>query len=360
MKMNIKIGLMILSISNAILAAPIHLPKGFKLELYAEVPGARQMAVAPNGVIFVGTRELGKVFAVIPNAAKTKGEKLITIAENLFQPNGVAFRQGDLYVAEVNRILRYKNILQHLEKPENPEVIRSDLPDKTHHGWKYIAFSPDDWLYVPVGAPCNICLSDDPRFASILRMKPDGSQLEIFAEGVRNTVGFAWHPETKTLWFTDNGRDWLGPDLPPDELNHAPTAGMHFGFPYLYGNNVPDPKFPTLPTKKRQYTASAMNFQAHVAALGVLFYTGKMFPKSYQNHLLIAQHGSWNRWQKVGYQVIDVTIENNKAIKQTSFATGWLNNGEVTGRPVALAQLADGSVLVSDDMKGLIYRISYH
>lgn len=337
----------------------IQLPAGFTIKEYAKVPGARQMAVAKNGVIFVGTRDPGQVYAVIPNATSDKAKTVVSLASHLFMPNGVALWQGDLYVAEVNRILRFKNILNYLNSPPKAEVIRNDLPDKTHHGWKYIGFSPDGWLYVPVGAPCNICLSNDPRFASLLRMKPDGSHLQIYAEGIRNTVGFAWHPQTHELWFTDNGRDWLGDDLPPDKLNHAPHSGMHFGYPFVYGNNIPDPNFSNAAPPNKHFTPPALALPAHVAALGMMFYTGKMFPAQYQNHIFIAEHGSWNRSQKIGYQVIDVELENNAVTKASVFAKGWLQGQSVSGRPVDLEQMPDGSIVLSDDYSGTIYRISY-
>lgn len=337
----------------------IKLPKGFKITIYADnVPNAREMALAENGVIFVGTRSEGKVYAVLPNKVHNKARKIITIAEDLFMPNGVAYRDGSLYVAEVNRVLRYDNILQQLNKPPKPVIVNDSFPSNTHHGWKFIAFGPDGWLYVPVGAPCNVCLRKDPRFATIMRMKPDGSDLQIFAKGVRNSVGFAWHPTTHKLWFTDNGRDWLGDDLPPDELNYAPHKGMHFGYPFYYGQNKPDPLYGKM-FPPRLFTPAAKDLGPHVAALGMLFYTGNMFPKKYQNQIFIAEHGSWNRSQKIGYRITEVTLKGEKATSYKVFADSWEKDNHVTGRPVALLQLPDGSMLVSDDYAGVIYRISY-
>jgi glucose/arabinose dehydrogenase len=226
---------------------PLHrlkLPPGFEIQLYATgLPDARSMALGPGGTLFVGTRELGNVYAVLDQDGDQRADKVVTIVEGWNMPNGVAFRDGSLYVAEVHRVLRFDGIEERLDDPPEPVVVRDDLPRDEHHGWKFIAFGPDGKLYVPVGAPCNICERDDKRYASILQMNPDGSELEVFAEGVRNTVGFDWHPETKELWFTDNGRDMMGDDIPPDELNHAPRSGLHFGFPYCHGEGIPDPKF---------------------------------------------------------------------------------------------------------------------
>jgi len=217
-----------------------------------------------------------------------------TIATGLTQPNGVAFRDGSLYVAEVSRILRYDGIEARLDDPPDPVVLLDGLPTETHHGWKFLRFGPDGWLYFQVGAPCNICLSADERYASILRVRPDGSDLEVFARGVRNTVGFDWHPDTGVLWFTDNGRDNLGDDVPPDELNRAPEAGLHFGYPYCHGGSIPDPEYGA-ERGCEEFVGPALRMGAHVASLGMRFYTGDMFPAEYRHRIFIAQHGSWNR-----------------------------------------------------------------
>ena len=209
----------------------ISLPPGFKIDLYADVPNARSMTLSENGILFVGTRNSDKVYAIVDNNNDFKADEVVVLASGLQMPNGVAIKEGDLYVAEVNRVLKYANIENTFRNSPIPEIIRDDFPTITHHGWKFIRFGPDDKLYVPVGAPCNVCLENDERFASITRMNPDGSEFEIFAEGIRNSVGFDWHPVTNELWFTDNGRDMLGDDIPPDELNNAPTIGLHFGFP---------------------------------------------------------------------------------------------------------------------------------
>lgn len=222
----------------------IKLPQGFGISIYAHnAPGARSMTLSPSGILFVGTRTEGNVYAVLDTNKDNKADEVITLARGMNMPNGVAVRDGALYVAEINRVLRYDNIEAHLKDPPSPVVVNDGFPSDRHHGWKFIRFGPDGMLYVPVGAPCNVCERDDKRYASIMRMKPDGSGLEVFASGIRNTVGFDWHPDTHELWFTDNGRDMLGDNLPPDELNRAPKKGMHFGFPYCHGKNIPDPEF---------------------------------------------------------------------------------------------------------------------
>jgi glucose/arabinose dehydrogenase len=336
----------------------IHLPQGFRIDVFAEVPSARSLSWGAKGTLFAGTRG-DKVYAIVDADKNGRAEKVYTIASGLNSPNGVAFRDGSLYVAEINRVLRFDNIEDRLEDPPAYKVVFDKLPKDGHHGWKFIAFGPDDKLYVPVGAPCNICEKDDPVYSSITRMNADGSGFEIFAKGVRNTVGFSWHPQTKELWFTDNGRDELGNDVPNDELNIAPKAGMHFGFPYCHQGDILDPKFGE-GKNCADYTPPAFKLGPHVAALGMRFYTGEMFPAEYKNQIFVAQHGSWNRSQKIGYNVSLVTMENNKATKITPFATGWLQPGEKTiGRPVDVIVAADGALLVSDDTKGAVYRITY-
>ena len=229
---------------TSLLLKKITLPPGFKIEVYAEkVPNARSMTLSPSGILFVGTRKKGHVYAVIDQDKDQKADKVVTIASGLNMPNGVAFRDGHLYVAEVDRIIRFDNIEQNLAHPPQPVVVFDGYPSDRHHGWKFIRFGPDGKLYVPVGAPCNICESQDTLYASLTRLNPDGRNLEIFAHGIRNTVGFDWHPVTRELWFTDNGRDRLGDDIPPDELNRAATQGLHFGYPYCHGNTIADPKF---------------------------------------------------------------------------------------------------------------------
>jgi glucose/arabinose dehydrogenase len=273
-------------------------------------------------------------------------------------PNGVAMRDGSLYVAEVQRVIRFDNIEENLKSPPKPLVVNDSFPTEEAHGWKYIAFGPDGWLYVPVGAPCNVCESDDERFSSIMRMRPDGSGLEVFSRGVRNTVGFDWHPETKELWFTNNGRDWMGDDLPPDTLHHAPAPGLHFGFPYCHAGRISDPEFGR---KRRceEFAKPALDLGPHVAALGMKFYTGRMFPKAYENQVFIAEHGSWNRSTPIGYRVMLVRLQENRAVSYEVFAQGWLQGRTAWGRPVDVLVMPDGALLVSDDRAGAIYRIVY-
>lgn len=338
----------------------IRLPPGFRIAVYAEVPNARSMALGAKGTLFVGTRDSGggEVYAVLPGEPAGGKRRVVAIARGLNSPNGVAFRGGALYVAEIGRILRYDGIESRLADPPKPVVVNDSYPKDAHHGWKFIRFGPDGMLYVPVGAPCNACERDDPRYASITRIRPDGSGFEVFASGVRNTVGFDWDPKTKELWFTDNGRDWLGDDLPPDELNLAPRKGLHFGFPYVYGDNVPDPEFGA-GAKGRAFTPPEWRLPAHVASLGMRFYAGAMFPPVYRNGIFIAEHGSWNRSTPVGYRVVFVRIAGNRAAGEEVFADGWLKAGRAWGRPVDVQVMPDGALLVSDDKAGLIYRISY-
>lgn len=338
----------------------IKLPPGFTIAVFAEVENARSMVMSPSGMLYVGNRNEDKVYAIKDADGDFKADKRWTIASGLNMPNGVAFRDGDLYVAEVSRITRYDNIESSLDNPPAPVVIHENYPTETHHGWKYIAFGPDDKLYVPVGAPCNICNPDDPIYASITRINPDGSGREIYAEGIRNSVGFTWHPETNKLWFTDNGRDNLGDDVPPCELNHAPEKGMHFGYPFCHGGTIKDPEF----GNKRscsEFTKPVQNLGPHVAALGLKFYTGDMFPGEYKNHIFIAEHGSWNRSKKIGYRVSLVKLENDKSVGYEIFAHGWLDEQaqKAWGRPVDVLLMPDGSMLVSDDQANVIYRISY-
>ncbi len=338
----------------------IRLPEGFHIEIFVSgLSNARSMTLSTQKpIVYVGTRRKDRVYAVVYNPETYQVEKTFIVARGLNTPNGVAYRDGDLYIAEINRILRLDDIDNRLENPPDPVVIFDGYPREKSHGWKFIRFGPDGWLYVPVGAPCNVCESRDSIFATITRLRPDGSQMEIFARGVRNSVGFDWHPLTGELWFTDNGRDWLGDDLPPDELNYAPRQGLHFGFPYCHGGDIPDPEF----GKKRsckQFQPPAMRLGPHVAALGMRFYTGRQFPREYWNQIFIAEHGSWNRTEPIGYRVTLVRLKDNRAVRYEVFAEGWLQNGERKGRPVDVEILPDGSMLVSDDYADAIYRITY-
>lgn len=340
----------------------IKLPPGFKIGVFADnVDGARSLCLSPGGTLFVSTRDKGNVYALRDTNGDHVADQTYTLASGLNMPNGVAFRNGSLYVAEVSRVIRFDNIENQLSKPPAPVVVYDKYPTEEHHGWKYIAFGPDGKLYVPVGAPCNICESEKPVYASITRLDVDKpGEPEIVQRGIRNTVGFTWHPVTKELWFTDNGRDMLGDDVPACELNHAAKDGMHFGYPYCHQGDLKDPKF----GDKRpcsDFTPPVQKLGAHVAPLGLEFYTGKMFPAAYKNQIFIAEHGSWNRTKKSGYQISLVKVDSNgKSLGYEPFATGWLEQDDsVWGRPVDIEHLPDGSLLVSDDHGNAIYRIWY-
>jgi len=339
----------------------IKLPPGFSISVFADnVPDARAMALGDQGTLFVGSMRAGKVYAI--KIRDNKAVETLTIASGLNMPVGVAFRGGALYVSDVSRILRYDRIEANLATPPRPVIVSAAFPADTHHGWKFIAFGPDGMLYVPVGAPCNICDPDSNRYANIMRIRVDpgaaSSAPEVFARGVRNSVGFDWHPATKELWFTDNGRDMLGDDLPADELNHAPKAGMHFGYPYCHQGDTPDPQFGAQ-RQCAEFTPPAVKLGAHVAALGMRFYTGTLFPDEYRNNIFIAEHGSWNRSQKIGYRIVRVLLSGNQPAKHEVFAEGWLQGQAAWGRPADVLVMHDGALLVSDDQAGAIYRISY-
>ena len=342
----------------------LKLPEGFTIDVWAaEVPNARSMAISESGIVFVGNRQEKNVYALVDENADGKADSKYILATDLRMPNGVAIKDGDLYVAEVSRILRFKDIENNLTKPSY-EVVYDGYPDEAHHGWKFIAFGPDGMLYIPVGAPCNICVSEDPIFASITRLdvsKP-GAKPEIYAHGVRNSVGMTWHPETKELWFTDNGRDMLGDDTPDCELNKATTLGQHFGYPYWHAGTIKDPEVGSEGKEASFYTAPEAKLGAHTAPLGLRFYTGDQFPASYKNQLFIAKHGSWNRSTKSGYEVVLARLDAmGKVSSQEIMVSGWLDQAtqEAWGRPVDVQQLADGSLLISDDVANCIYRLSY-
>ena len=339
----------------------LRLPPGFSIEVYAAgVPNARSMALGAAGTVYVSTRRDNRVYAVVDRNRDHKADKVYTVAQGLEMPNGVAYRNGSLFIAQIGRIVRLDGIDTHLANPPRPVVINDALPKFEHHGWRYIKFGPDGWLYIPIGAPCNICKREEPIFASIARMKPDGTGLEVFASGVRNSVGFDWHPETHELWFTENGRDSLGNDIPPDELNHAARAGMHFGYPHCHAGVIQDPELGDRPCT--EFEPPVQRLGAHVAALGMRFYTGAMFPPEYKNAIILAEHGSWNREHKQGYRVMVVRLDGDKAVSYEPLITGWLDEKteEVWGRPVDVEVLDDGSLLISDDWKGVLYRVTYH
>ncbi len=343
-------------------AAPLDrlkVPPGFHVSIYSDqVPNAREMALGTRGTVFVGSFRKGNVYALTGMDANGRAEHVYVIAKGLKMPVGVAFRDGALYVSAVSRILKFPDIEARLADPPKPVVVTDKLPDKTHHGWKFIAFGPDDKLYVPIGAPCNIC-DAGPDFAKIIRMDPDGKNWQTVATGVRNSVGFDWQPGTHTFWFTDNGRDMMGDDIPADTLNRVDRLGQNFGYPYCHAGNVPDPEY----GKGRscsEFSQPALRLGAHVAALGMRFYVGRMFPAKYHDAIFIAEHGSWNRTLKDGYRVVVVHVDKDgKAGAWKPFLTGFLDGQKTLGRPVDVQPLRDGSLLVSDDYNGVIYRITY-
>lgn len=329
----------------------IKLPEGYVITYYAtDVPGARSMTKSDMGLVFVGTRTPGVVYALEDADFNGRAESRYVVASGLDTPNGVAYLDGDLYVAELSRIIRFRNIDATYANNPPHEVVYDQLPKDKDHGWKYLAVGPDKKLYIPIGMPCNVC-DDRDRYGRIIRIDPlkPGDGFEVYAYGIRNTVGFDWDPADNSLWFTDNGRDWLGDGAPPDELNHADRKDLNFGFPFCHGSNIPDPVFGR-DKNCADYEAPRVELPAHVAALGMKFVGNKIY---------IAEHGSWNSATPVGYRVTQVEVENQEAKNYQVFAEGWLGaEGKASGRPVDVLPLPDGSILVSDDLAGVIYKIS--
>ena len=343
--------------ASGLMLDEIKLPPGFKIEVFAsEVPNARQLALGPPGIVFAGSREAGAVYRLADSDADFIADKTDVIQSGRYMPSGVAYRDGVLYVAEVHQISA-------IEKPLGgaddlaAQVVYNELPKDSHHGWKAIDFGPDGNLYIPVGAPCNVC-EVAPPYGTILKLDWQSKQAQVYARGVRNSVGFAWHPTTRKLWFSDNGRDWMGDDIPGCEINRVDEPGQHFGFPYVHAAGIRDEGFQLPDGLKVAYPAKVLG--AHVAPLGMLFYTGAQFPADYQNRLFVAQHGSWNRTKKSGYNIMMADIdEHGKLVTYETFASGWLKGQATWGRPVDIEMLPDGSLLVSDDFAGVIYRIHY-
>lgn len=338
----------------------IRLPPGFVISVFSDqVPGARQMALGDDGTVYVGSLDAGKVYALTDANVDGRADPAVTVASGLNAPNGVAWLKGDLYVAEVSRIGRIGDISHHRNGPQQPATVYDGYPGDRHHGWKYLRAGPDGKLYTAVGAPCNVCQPEKDIYATLTRLDSDGKAFEIIARGLRNSVGFDWHPQSGELWLTDNGRDWLGKDRPPDELNRLTRPGLNFGFPHCFGADISDPEFGK-EAPCSAFTPPAWSFPAHVAALGLRFYTGSQFPADYRNQLFVAQHGSWNRSPPQGYRVALVRFEDDRPVAETAFAEGWLRpDGKITGRPVDVLQMPDGALLVSDDQSGAIYRITY-
>src|SRR5580700_4897788 len=332
------------------------LPPGFNIEVYAAgMPNARSLALGDKGTVFVGSRLVDKVYAIVNKDGK---REVKILASGLYRPNGVAFHNGTLYIAELSKISKIEHVEDVLDNPPKPTVIYDNLPKDEAHGWKFIAVGPDNKLYVPVGQPGNNVLHDDAH-GQIRRINLDGTGAEVVAYGVRNSVGFDWHPETKQLYFTDNGRDWMSEDVPKDKLNRLTKVGEDFGVPYCYQGNIPDPEF-GWGHSCSEFTPPVGLMGPHAAALGMRFYTGSMFPKTYKNVIIVARHGSWNRTKKFGGDVVAVHLNKDGTVKNIEpLITGFLEDNKYVGRPVDVMQMKDGSLLVSDDWNGAVYRVSY-
>ena len=338
----------------------LKVPQGFRIALFADhVPRARTMALGPDGTIYVGSQDEGVVYAVKDQDGDGVAESQRVLLKGLDEPNGVAVVDDGLFVAEIARVTRFGPLGQPGFEKNPATMVYQDLPHETHHAYKIIKKGPDGSLYLAIGVPCNVCEPEDPRYGTIIKLHPDGTQPQRLAKGIRNSMGIDWDPETKDLWFTDNGRDGLGDDIPPDELNHLNHVGLDYGFPHCFGKEVLDPDLGQT-NDCQQSTPPAFEFKAHVAPLGLHFYQGERFPKGYNHQLFIAQHGSWNRTQPSGYQVTTVTFDGNRnPVSEMPLVTGWLGpHGEIYGRPVDFLELSDGSLLISDDKAGVIYRLS--
>ena len=342
--------------ADEIPTSSLKVPAGFKVELWASgMPNARSMVQTPSGTLFVGTRFPGSVYAVVEKDGK---REVKVIAKGLHRPNGVAFKDGSLYVAELSRILRYDNIEANLDKPPTPVVVFDALPKDEAHGWKFMRLSPDgNYLYFQIGTPANITVQPVTH-AVIVRLNLKTNILETVAQGVRNSVGMDFHPVTGELWFTNNARDWVSDDLPNDTLHRVTRKGMNFGYPFCHQGDLLDLEF----GKGRscdEFDKPVTKLGPHVAALGMRFYTGKQFPAEYKNNIFIAEHGSWNRTVKTGYEVMRVVLDDKgNVLKKEPFVTGWIQKDDFWGRPADVQVIKDGSLLVSDDVAGAIFRVS--
>ncbi len=337
----------------------IQLPDGFQISVFAQgVKTARALAFSPEGIVYAGSNDAGELYAMPDRDSDGKADTVITLASGLRMPVGVAWHKGDLYFSAINRIGVLRDIDHHLGDPPAAQTVYDGFPAETHHGWKFIGIGPDDKLYVPVGAPCNICLSEDSIFASITRLNLDGTGREVVAHGVRNSVGFDWDPRDSSLWFTENGRDWMGDDMPSCELNQLSVVGQHFGFPFCHQGDTLDPEFGN-GKNCADFTGPKALLGPHTAPLGMRFYRGTMFPEKYRGAIFIAEHGSWNRSKPVGYRVVVAFTRADGTVDHEVFAEGWLSGSSAWGRPVDLLELPDGSLLISDDAADTIYRISY-
>jgi glucose/arabinose dehydrogenase len=336
----------------------LSVPQGFKLELYASgMTNARSLARGDKGTIFVSTRLLDRIYAITDKGGKREVKPLFS---GLFRPNGLAFHDGTLYIAELNKISKVEGIEDKLDDPPAPKVIYSDLPSDEPHGWKYLAYGPDNKLYFQIGAPCNICMPSE-RHAQIRRINPDGSGAEVIAHGIRQVVGMDFHPVSKVLYFTENQRDWMSEELPNDKLNRLLHPGQdNFGFPYCHQGSIPDPQFGWGHDCQKEVTQPAALLGPHSAPLGAHFYTGRMFPAEYQNTLLIARHGSWNKTHKIGGDIVVAHLNEDGSVKSvTPLVTGFIQDNNYIGRPVDMLVMPDGSLLISDDWNGAVYRLSY-
>lgn len=327
----------------------LNLPENYRINYFSsDVPGARSLAIGDSGVVYVGTRDEGVVYALEDNDGDSLADKRYVVSSGLNNPNGVTYYNGDLYVAEINRIIKFSDIDHVYQNKPSYSVLYNDLPRDTHHGWRYLSIGPDKKLYLGIGAPCNNCENKDP-YGSIARLNIDGTGFEIIARGVRNTVGFDWNPEDQSLWFTDNGRDEMGDDLPRDELNQLKDIGEDFGYPYCHAGDILDPKY-GIDKSCSDYASPMLNLSPHAAALGMKFLDGKV---------LIAEHGSWNRRTPIGYRIMSVQVERGVASNYEVLVDGWLGeSGKAKGRPVDILIMKDKSILISDDFKGAIYRLS--
>lgn len=344
--------------AGAISLDDLSLPPGFKIDYFAEdVASARQMALSDKGIVYVGSMNAGNVYALQDKDNDGKAEKRWIIAKGLKRPSGIAFKDGDLYVADINRILKFSQIDDHLEQPKST-VFFSDLPEDSQHGWKFLRFAPNGELIIPVGAPCNICEAPSDKHARLFSLNMETKKLTELAQGVRNSVGFDFHPSSGELWFSDNGADMLGDDVPADEINRLTKPGSHFGFPYFHEGTVADAHF-SEGKKSEDYVQPALKLGAHVAPLGIHFYLGKQFPIAYQEQLFVAEHGSWNRSKKSGYKIGLVTLKDSAVVKYEPFITGFMQGEKTLGRPAAIMELRDGSLLIADDFANVIYRVTY-
>jgi glucose/arabinose dehydrogenase len=346
----------------------LKVPKGFKLEVYAAgVPNARSLRLGDKGTVFVSNRVLDKVYAIVDKGGK---REVKVIASGMHSPNGIAFHKGTLYIAEIERISKIDNIENVLDNPPKPTVIYSDLPNDEPHGWKFLVVGPDEKLYFNIGAPCNICVPSD-KHAQIRRIDLDGKNPEVVARGIRQIVGMDFHPSLKMLYWTENQRDWLSEDVPEDELNRLVNPGKdNFGYPYCHQGNLPDQEF-GWGHKCSEFVPPIALLGPHAAALGMRFYTGSMLPAEYRGNIIMARHGSWNRSVKFGGDVVLVKLNKQglplqpwdmSATKRTDIVpivTGFLQNNNYVGRPVDVLQMKDGSLLISDDFNGAVYRLSY-